>query len=91
MQNITDQVLGGQLQHTEFNSFKNDVQNAITSTGQTLSGADLDQVAKTMASYAAVSTFYTDSGAADAYVLTVIGSHEAPNAVAANGTSIPKV
>lgn len=52
----------------------------ITSSGQTANEATLDQIAKSVANYAANGQFYTDSGAANAYVLSVIGSRKAPTA-----------
>ena len=78
MQNIPDQVPGGELTSAEFNQLKNSNQNLIESTGQVLSAADGQQLGKGAASYAAVSTAYTDSGVADAYVLSTIGSLNAP-------------
>lgn len=77
--NIADQVLGGTLTHTEYNTHKNSNQNAITTSGQTASSGDTNQLAKAMANYAGVSNFYTESGAADAYVLTPISSFLGPH------------
>lgn len=51
--------------------------NAINSTTQTASAGDLTQIGKSMAEYGA-GNFYTDSGAADAYVLTPIDSMQSP-------------
>ena len=78
MQDIPDQVPGGELTSAEYNQHKDSNQNLIESTGQTLSAADAQQLGKGAASYAAVSTAYTDSGVADAYVLSTIGSLNAP-------------
>lgn len=47
--------------------------NLIQSTGQTLSTADLNQSGKAAAQYGS-GNFFTDSGAANAYVLSPIGS-----------------
>ncbi len=78
--NIVDQVTGGTLTAAEYNQHKNSNQNAITSSGQTLSNVDLFQLSKAIADYAAVSSFYTDSGVLNAYVLNSIASFEAPSA-----------
>jgi hypothetical protein len=75
----TSKVNGNTVDAAEWNQLAG-LNNAITSTGQTPSTSDLNQVAKTMADYAAVSTFYTDSGSADAYVLTPITTFKAPHA-----------
>lgn len=53
--------------------------NAIASTGQTPSSSDLNQLAKSMARYGA-GNFYSDSGVANAYSLSVIGSVQTPAA-----------
>jgi hypothetical protein len=77
--NIADQVLGGTLTHTEYNTHKNSNQNAITTSGQTLDSGNTNQLAIAAAQYAAVSTFYTESGAVNAYVLSSVGSFKAPH------------
>lgn len=88
MQDIATKVDGSStLSAAEFNQIPTELENAITTTGQALSSGDLNQIGKSMASYAAVSGFYTDSGAADAYVLTAIGSYKSPIAYT-NGMSI---
>ncbi|MCX5785655.1 MAG: hypothetical protein NTX59_08190 [Elusimicrobia bacterium] len=69
----------GPSQHSDV--IVNDVENAITGTGQTLSDADPQQLSKAIAIYAAGGDFYTDSGAADAYVLAPIGSKQTPIAL----------
>ena len=78
MPDIPDQLPGGELTSAEYNQHKNSNQNLIESTGQVLSAADAQQLGKGAASYAAVSTAYTDSGVADADVLSTIGSLKAP-------------
>lgn len=63
----------------EFNeglSFEN--QNTVESSGQTLDAGDQFQQAKAIATYAARGDYYTDTGAADAYVLTPQGAMQAP-------------
>lgn len=64
------------LSATEFNSLNNELKNIIESTGQTLAGGDLFQIAKAAAAYAGSSTFYIDSGTTNSYVLSAIDSFE---------------
>jgi len=74
VEDLNDKVLGGNLAADEWNQVPSELQNVITQTGQTLSAADLNQVGKGLADYAGNSNFYTDSGIANAYVLTTVGS-----------------
>lgn len=62
----------------EYNSLANELQNLVTGTGQTFDAADLNQLGKAMSIYAAGGNFYVDTGAANAYVLGVIGGKQAP-------------
>ena len=62
----------------DLNGFKNENNNLITGSGQSLSTADNQQTQKAVAAYAAGGDFYTDSGAADAYVLSPVGAKLAP-------------
>ena len=55
------------------------INNLIQSTGQTLSTADLNQSGKAAAQYGS-GNFFTDSGAANAYILSPIGSMQSPAA-----------
>jgi hypothetical protein len=80
MQDLNDKVTGGTLSASEWNQVPSELQNVIEAIGQTLSGADLNQLGKAIAGYAASGKFYTDTGAADAYVLGTIGSRHAPHA-----------
>lgn len=57
-----------------FNQIPDEAENAITSTGNTLTNGDLTQLAKAMASYAARGAFYNDSGSANIYTLTLNGA-----------------
>lgn len=66
----------GQLSATEWNQIPSELQNIIEQTGQVLSAGDLNQAGKGVAEYVANGTFYIDSGAADAYVLTRIGTKQ---------------
>ena len=76
MQDLNDKVTGGTLTATEWNEVPSEIQNVIEALGITLSSGDLNQLGKAIAGYVANATFYTDSGAADAYVLTTIGSKQ---------------
>lgn len=61
----------GNLTASEFNNFISELENIILSTGQTLSGADVFQIAKSMANYAITGTYLLDSGtSANSYVLS---------------------
>lgn len=80
MQDLNDKITGSDLTASEWNQVPSEIQNVIEGLGQTLSGADLNQLGKGIAGYVANGYFYTDSGAADAYVLTEIGSKQAPTA-----------
>ena len=68
----TSKVDGNTVAAAEWNQLA-DIDNAITTGGQTPSTGDLNQLGKSMAAYAAQGGFFgTDSGAADAYVITAI-------------------
>lgn len=66
----------GSLPAAEWNQIPSELQNIITQLGQSLSSGDLNQVGKAIAGYVANGDFYTDGGAADAYVLAVVGSKQ---------------
>lgn len=78
MQDLTGKTTGSNLTAAEWNQLPQEVQNIITDLGIVLSGGDTDQLGKALALFLAAGTFYTDSGAADAYVLTAIGTRQAP-------------
>lgn len=80
MEDLNDKITGGNLTAAEWNQVPSEIQNVIENLGQTLSGGDVNQLGKSIAGYAANGTFYTDSGAADAYVATVIGLKQNPTA-----------
>lgn len=79
MQDLNDKVTGGTLTATEWNEVPTELQNVIEALGITLSSGDLNQLGKAIAGYVANGDFYTDSGLADAYVLSVVGSKQAPS------------
>lgn len=87
MQDLNDKVTGGSLSASEWNEVPSELQNVIEGLGQGLSSSDLNQLGKSIAGYAASGDFYTDSGVADAYVLTPIGSKQAPPTYA-NGNGL---
>lgn len=87
MQDLNDKVTGNTLPATEWNEVPTELQNIIEDTGQTLSGVDLDQLGKGIASYVASGDFYIDSGTANSYVLSGVGSKQVPPAYV-NGMKI---
>lgn len=78
MRNIATKTTGSSLTADEFNDIPTELENAITSTGITLSAADLTQLSQAISVYAAGGAFYTDSGSSTLYQLTPIGSKVAP-------------
>ena len=73
MQDLNDKITGNSVTAAEWNQMPSEIQNVIEGLGQTLSGADLNQLGKSIAGYVANGNYYTDSGAADAYVLSKVG------------------
>lgn len=72
MQNIPTKVDGvSTLPAAEFNQMADELENAITTGGLSLSSGDVTQLAKSLANYSAVGQYYTDSGTANAKVLSV--------------------
>lgn len=79
MENIETKFDGvSVLPAAQFNSYINELKNIITSANQSLTGADVTQIAKSIANYVANGNYFTDSGVANAYVLTVVGARLAP-------------
>lgn len=76
MQDLTGKITGSTLTAAEWNQLPQEVQNVITALGITLGSGDLNQLGKAIAGYVANGTFYTDSGVADAYVLSTVGSKQ---------------
>lgn len=75
----TSKVDGNTIDAPEWNQLA-DLDNAVTSSGQTPSTGNLNQLGIAMAINAAGADFYSDSGTADAYVLTAIGTLKSPHA-----------
>jgi len=80
MDNIGSKITGDQLTAAEYNSANDEQKNLVTDTGIALAGGDTAQFGKAVSHYAAGGDFYTDSGAADAYVCSAVGSKQAPTA-----------
>lgn len=79
MRDIPNQVNGiDSLDDYEYNDVKNEIRNAITNTGQTLSSGDLHQLSKSMAESAAYNDAYTDIGTQNNIVLDTQGSMQFP-------------
>jgi len=81
MQLLNDKIDGSGspenvLPATEWNQVPSELQNIITALGMTLSNGDLNQLGKALSGYAANGSFFTDSGAANAYILTPIGGKQ---------------
>ena len=76
MQDLNDKITGNTLTAAEWNEVPSEIQNVIEALAITLSSGDLNQLGKAIAGYVANGTFYTDSGIANAYVLSVIGSKQ---------------
>jgi len=79
MENVPVKVTGDNLTAVEYNTgLQTEAKNAVTSSGQTLSGGDLYQLSKSMAIYTASGDFYVDSGTVNNYVLSTVASMQAP-------------
>lgn len=77
MAKFDTKVNGDTVDDVAYNNIVTELKNAIITTGDAIDATQV-QLAEAMPSYAAVSTFYTDSGAADAYVLTPITTFKSP-------------
>ncbi len=81
MAKFDDKVNGDTVDATEYNNIVRSNKNAITDSDQTIVDLDNTQLSKAIANYSAISTFYTDSGTANNYILNVIGSFKSPTAL----------
>lgn len=77
---IVSKSTGDPMTAAEQNQVTNEIENALSSTGQTPASGNLFQLAKAIVDYAAHGDFYTDSGAIGAYVLTALASKQSPTA-----------
>ena len=78
MAKFDDKVNGNTVDASEYNNVVRAFKNSIEDSGQTIDASNT-QMSLALANYSAVSTYYTDSGAADAYVLNPIGSLKSPD------------
>ncbi|MEE9159945.1 MAG: hypothetical protein V3U60_16360 [Gammaproteobacteria bacterium] len=77
------------LDANEFNPNQNELENAVTTTGQTLDEFNEFQLSESMARYAATGgVFYQDSGSANNYVLAALGSFQAPAGAYLDGMEV---
>lgn len=74
MQDIATKTEGSQLTADEFNQIPSEIENAIISTGQTLTYSNLEQLATSLAIYSSKGDFYSTSGTANAITLSPISS-----------------
>jgi len=79
---ITNKVEGDTLEALEWNQLA-ELNNLITSSGQSLDANVLEQVAKAIANYTNSGNFYTENGVANAYTLVASGSFKAPTSYTA--------
>lgn len=70
---IVDKNTGDELTASEFNQIPDEIEKVITDSGQGPSAADVEQLSKGIYRLASEASWYTDSGVADAYVLTSAG------------------
>lgn len=73
----TSKVDGNTVAAVEWNQFA-DIDNVITTSGQTPSSSDLNQLGIAAARYSSGGQFYTDSGTANTYVLSPVSPFKAP-------------
>ena len=79
---ITNKVEGDTLEALEWNQLA-ELNNLITSSGQSLDANVLEQVAKAIANYTNSGNFYIENGVANAYTLIASGSFKAPTSYTA--------
>ena len=77
---LVSKSTGDSLTATEFNQIPSEIENALSSTGQSPSTGDLHQLAKAIVDYAGHGDFFADSGSSNTYVLTAQGSKQSPTA-----------
>ncbi len=82
MKLLSDKVTGSVLLAAGFSELAKENENVMTALGQTLTSGDLNLLGKGIAGYAANSTFYTDSGVANVYILNIVGLKQRAPALA---------
>jgi hypothetical protein len=75
---IATKSTGGTVTAAEFNQLPDELEQVVTDSGQSPAAGTLDQVSKAVTQLVANADFYTDGGAADAYVLSVVSPNKAP-------------
>lgn len=78
MQDLNDKVTGGTLTADEWNEVPSEIQNPIVASGQSLTSADLNQLGKAIAAYAAGGDYYVDNGSAGVITLLAVGTFQTP-------------
>lgn len=78
MQDLNDKVTGGTLTADEWNEVPSELQNPIVASGQSLTSADLNQLGKAIAAYAAGGDYYVDNGSAGVITLLAVGTYQSP-------------
>ena len=74
---ITNKVEGNSLTPAEWNQLQ-DINNFISSAGLTADINDLNQIAKSIANYSAISNYYNDNGTVNNYTLSAINNYKSP-------------
>ena len=62
MKDLNSVIIGDAISPTEWNHERDEVQNLVENTAQSLAPGDPNQMAKAVAAYAAAGDFYTMSG-----------------------------
>lgn len=78
MEDIATKVEGSILSPEEFNQIPEELENAITSSGQTLTKQDTTQLRKAIAAYAGAGAGFNVTGSANNLVLTPYDDFQAP-------------
>lgn len=79
MAKFDDKVNGNTVNADEYNNLVRAPKNAIEDSGQVIDASNT-QLSEAIANYVGSGSYYTDSGAADAYVLNTVGSFKGPTA-----------
>lgn len=91
MQDLNDKITGGTLTASEWNQVPSEIQNVITATGISLSGAVLDQMLSSISNIARSGHFYQDGGAVNNYVLLAFGQASTSYITGMEVTFVPNV
>jgi hypothetical protein len=81
MDDLSTKSTGSLLTAIEWNEVPKEIQNVITSAGETLSGSDLHQLSKAVQTYASDGDFYTGAGTANAITLTTVSPRQSPSTI----------